>query len=145
VTAENAVIDWQLGAIRARNHMRTQTPNKVVAYVVLAAATLFFILPFAYHKISGAIDNKYQEPVTIEWAQATFVNLDGRVQIKKVNSARWVEADYRTTIEKGDTVRTGSHGTARIISADGAFYTAKPNTVITLLGVANGSSNDSSR
>lgn len=103
----------------------------MVAYVVLVAATLFFVLPFAYHKI-GTIDNKYQE-VTIEWAQATFVNLDGRVQIKKVNSARWVEADYHTMIEKGDTVRTGSDGTARIISADGTFYTFRPNTVITLL------------
>jgi L-asparaginase len=75
--------------------------------VILAAATLFFV-PFAYHKISGAIDNKYKEPVTIERAQATFVSLDGRVQIKNVNSPRWVEADYRSMIEKGDTVRTGS-------------------------------------
>ena len=95
--------------------MRTQMPNKVVAFVILTAATLFFVLLFSYHKISGAIDNKYQEPVTIEWAQASFVNLDGRVQIKKVNSARWVEADYRTMIEKGDMVRTGSHGTAHSI------------------------------
>lgn len=116
----------------------------MVAYVVLVAATLFFVLPFAYHKISDTIENKYQE-VTIEWAQATFVNLDGRVQIKKLNSARWVEADYHTMIEKGDTVRTGFDGTARIISADGTFYTFRPNTVITLLGVANGSSDDSSR
>lgn len=144
MTEENAVLNSQLGAIRARNHMRTHTPNKVVAYVVLAAATLFFVLPFAYHKIRGAIDKTYEE-VAIEWAQATIVNLDGRVQIKKVNSARWVEADYRTMIEKGDTVRTGSDGMVRIVSADGTFYTFKPNTVITLIGVANGSSNDSSR
>lgn len=111
--------------------MRTHTPNKVVAYVVLAAATLFFVLPFADDKIKRHANQE----VAIAWAQATIVNLDGRVQIKKVNSARWVEADYRTMIEKGDTVRTGSDGMVRIISADGTFYTFKPNTAITLIGV----------
>jgi hypothetical protein len=127
--------------------MRTHSPNKVVAYVILATVILFFVVPFAYHKISAAIDYRYQEPapVAIEWAQAKFVNIDGRVQVKRMNSAQWVEADYRTIIEKGDTVRIGPRGTARIVSADGTVYTAKPDTVITLLGIANGGSKDSSR
>lgn len=81
----------------------------------------------------------------MEWTQARFVNLHGRVRIKKVSSARWMDADYRTMIEKGDVVRTGSDGAARIVSADGTLYIVKPETVITLRGVASESSNDSSR
>lgn len=126
--------------------MRTHTPNKVIVYAILAAAILFFVVPFAYHRISGAIDNKYREPVpvAIECVQAKFVSLDGRVQIKKMNSPQWVEADYRTIIEKGDTVRTGPRSTARIVSPEGRVFTAKSDTAITLLGVANGGSKDSS-
>ena len=127
--------------------MRTHLQNKVVGYAILAAAILFFAVPFAYHKISGPIENKYREPmpVAIEWVQAKFVNLDGVVQIEKMNSAQWVEADYRTIIEKGDTVRTGPRGTARLVSPDGTVYTAKSDTAVTLLGVTNGGSKDSSR
>lgn len=125
--------------------MRTPTPNKLVAYAILAVLILFFVVLFAYHKISDA--NKYGEavPVAIEWAQAKFVRIDGRVQIKKMNSAQWLAADYNTIIEKGDKVRIGPGGTARIVSANGTVYTAKPDTVITLLGIANGANKDSSR
>ena len=39
---------------------------------------------------------------TAEWPtpssrQARFVNLDGKVQVKKVNSVQWVNADYQVT------------------------------------------------
>ena len=47
------------------------------------------------------------------------MNLDGRVQVKKVNSVNWVEADYHTALDKGDLVQTGSDGAARITFADG--------------------------
>lgn len=62
-----------------------------------------------------------------------------------MNSAKWLEADDRTIIEKGDKVRIGPRSIARIVSANGTVYTAKPDTVITLLGIANVASKDSSR
>lgn len=125
--------------------MRKPTPNKLVVYAIPAVVILSFVVLFAYHKISDA--NRYREPVpvAIEWAQAKFVNIDGRVQIKKMNSAQWLEADDRTIIEKGDKVRIGPRSIARIVSANGTVYTAKPDTVITLLGIANVASKDSSR
>src|SRR5258705_11895203 len=65
-------------------------------------------------------------------AEAKFVNLEGRVQVKKVNSVQWVDADYRTALDKGDLVQTGNDGYARVTFADGTFYTVKPGTLITV-------------
>ena len=44
---------------------------------------------------------------TITARQARFVNLDGKVQVKKVNSVQWVNADYQLTLDKGDLIQTG--------------------------------------
>jgi len=64
--------------------------------------------------------------------QARFVNLDGKVEIKKVNSVNWETADYRTTLDKGDLVRTGGDGAARITFVDGTTYTVKNDSFVTV-------------
>ncbi len=45
---------------------------------------------------------------------------------------QWVEADFRTSLDKGDLVQTGAEGVARITFADGTFYTVKSDTLITV-------------
>ena len=64
--------------------------------------------------------------------QARFVNLDGKVQVKKVNSVQWESADYQVTLDKGDLIQTGSEGVARIAFADGTTYTVKGDTLVTV-------------
>ena len=64
--------------------------------------------------------------------QARFVNLDGKVQVKKVNSVQWVNADYQVTLDKGDLIQTTSEGVARIAFADGTTYTVKGDTLVTV-------------
>ncbi len=64
--------------------------------------------------------------------QARFVNLDGKVQVKKVNSVQWVNADYQITLDKGDLIQTDSEGVARIAFADGTTYTVKGDTLVTV-------------
>jgi FecR protein len=49
-----------------------------------------------------------------------------------VNSVRWVEADYRIGLDKGDLVQTGSDGMARITFADGTILMVKQDTLITV-------------
>jgi hypothetical protein len=49
-----------------------------------------------------------------------------------VDSVNWVEADFRTTLDKGDLIQTGSDGVARISFADGTNTTVKPDTLITV-------------
>jgi hypothetical protein len=52
--------------------------------------------------------------------------------VKKVNSVQWVQADFHTTLDKGDLVQTGSEGVARITFGDRTSYTVKPDTLITV-------------
>ncbi len=64
--------------------------------------------------------------------QARFVNLDGHVQVKKVNSVQWVNADYQITLDKGDLIQTDPEGVARLAFADGTTYTVKGDTLVTV-------------
>ncbi len=82
-------------------------------------------------KLSTIASNE-GENASVTQTQAKFVNLDGRVQVKKVSSVQWVDADYRTALDKGDLVQTGADGYARVTFADGTNYTVKPGTLITV-------------
>jgi hypothetical protein len=64
--------------------------------------------------------------------QARFVNLDGKVEVKKVNSVNWETADYRTTLDRGDLIRTSGDGAARITFVDGTTYTVKNDSFVTV-------------
>ena len=116
------------------------TYKTVAVYIILGAAIIFGVLyvvsPNLYQntikKISTAIDNSDSEAVAASQTQAKFVNLDGKVLVKKVNSVQWVQADFHTTLDKGDLVQTGPEGVARITFGDRTSYTVKPDTLITV-------------
>jgi len=116
------------------------TYKTVAIYVVLAAAVVFSVLYIAipnwysttFRRISTAIDNSDNENIAINQTQAKFVNLDGKVLVKKVDSVQWVEANFHTTLDKGDLVQTGPEGVARITFGDGTFYVVKSDTLITV-------------
>ncbi len=103
---------------------------------VIIIAGMYVAIPdwttIATTKINKALGNVDNDPLTITQTQAKFVNLDGRVQVKKVNSVTWVEADYHTALDKGDLIQTGSDGAARITFADGTEYTVKAETLVTV-------------
>jgi hypothetical protein len=106
----------------------------LIAAIVLAG--MFIVFPSMYsavtRKISTAIESNDSDNATGAPTQAKFVNLDGRVQVKKVSSVQWADADYRTALDKGDLVQTGADGYARVAFADGTNYTVKPGTLITV-------------
>jgi hypothetical protein len=85
-----------------------------------------------YKKLNNAVSNPDGEALADDQKHAKFVNLDGKVQVKKVNSVQWVEADFRTLLDKGDLVQTGADANARITFADGTIYTVKPDTLVTV-------------
>jgi hypothetical protein len=108
----------------------------VLLIVAIIAGALSITLPnwysAAYSKISKAVSNPETENLSLEQRQAKFVNLDGKVQVKKVNSVQWVVADFHTSLDKGDLIQTGSDGAARITFADGTEYTVKSDTLVTV-------------
>jgi hypothetical protein len=97
-------------------------------FLVLSPDTTTWILK----KLTNAVSSADAENLTIAQTQAKFVNLDGKVQVKKVNSVQWVDADYKVTLDKGDLVQTGNEGVARITFGDGTTYTVKPDTLVTV-------------
>ena len=121
-------------------YWKAVTYKTVIAYILLAAAILcggvLLAKPDLYSaavaKLNSKLSNVTPEPVEADQKNAKFVNLDGKVQVKKVNSVQWVEADYRTSLDRGDLIQTGSDGAARITFADGTTYTVKPGTLVTV-------------
>jgi len=108
----------------------------VVLVGVIIVAGMYVTIPnwteVVTKKLNNALGNPEAEALTNMQTQAKFVNLDGRVQVKKVNSVTWVDADYHTTLDKGDLIQTGSDGAARITFADGTEYTVNKETLITV-------------
>jgi hypothetical protein len=125
---------------RVEVYWHAVTYKTVAVYIILASVVIFGVLyvisPNFYQntikKISTAIDNSDSEAVAASQTQAKFVNLDGKVLVKKVNSVQWVQADFHTTLDKGDLVQTGPEGVARITFGDRTSYTVKPDTLITV-------------
>jgi len=105
----------------------------VITTIVLT--TTYLIFPEAsgnvLRHISDAIGPHDSGVATIS-ARPRFVNLDGKVQVKKANSVQWANADYQITLDKGDLIQTGPEGVARIAFADGTTYTVKADTLVTV-------------
>jgi len=125
---------------RVEVYWHTVTYKTVAMYISLGAviimASLYLLVPGMFtsitDRVSRAVGNVDAGSVSNLQTQAKFVNLDGKVQVKKVNSVQWATADYRTSLDKGDLVQTGSEGAARITFADGTTYTVKSDTLVTV-------------
>jgi hypothetical protein len=137
---------------RVEVYWHTVTYKTVAVYVILAAAIIFAALYLidpnlytqAYDRFSKSIGSGDSEAIPISQMQAKFVNLDGKVQVKKVNSVQWQDADFHTTLDKGDQIQTSADGAARITFADNTTYTVKPGTFITVEENSMGSEKPSS-
>lgn len=125
---------------RVEVYWHTVRYRTLALYAVLIAAIIFAASYLVFPESAGNMIRHIAESVashdkgvaTITARQARFVNLDGKVQIKKVNSVQWTNADYQITLDKGDQVQTGSEGVARIAFADGTTYTVKGDTLVTV-------------
>jgi hypothetical protein len=108
----------------------------IVGVFVLILAVLYFMYPERFanieRKITQSMSGSSEPPPPPTSTQARFVNLDGKVEVKRVDSVQWTVADYRTSLNKGDLIRTGGDAVARITFPDGSTYTVKPDTLITV-------------
>jgi hypothetical protein len=106
----------------------------VITTIVLT--TTYLVFPDTsgnlIRRLSETLGTRDSGVAPISARQARFVNLDGKVQVKKVNSVQWTNADYQITLDKGDLIQTGPEGVARIVFADGTSYTVKGDTLVTV-------------
>src|ERR1700682_3878048 len=123
---------------RVEVYWRAVTYKTVVGYSCLGMAILFGGMylakpdwySFVYKKFTNGVNNGDAEPAGTDQKKAKFVNLDGKVEVKKVDSVKWADADFRTSLDKGDQIKTGPDGDARITFADGTTYTMKPDSLV---------------
>ncbi|HEV2615227.1 MAG TPA: hypothetical protein VGU63_01310 [Candidatus Acidoferrales bacterium] len=108
----------------------------VFAFLILFTAAGYLVFPDTFasmaRHLSHALEPKDASVASTDVRGARFVNLDGKVQVKKVNSVQWGTADYQMPLNKGDLIQTGSDGVARIAFADGTNYTVQPDTLVTV-------------
>lgn len=106
----------------------------VAAVIFTAAGYLVFPDSFAgiIKHVSSALQPKDTSATSASVRGARFVNLDGKVQVKRVNSVQWINADYQMNLEKGDLIQTGPDGVARLAFADGTTYTVQAQTLVTV-------------
>jgi hypothetical protein len=108
----------------------------VLAIGAIVFASFYIVFPAASAKIMQKLSDAFPAHetgvATISARQARFVNLDGKVQVKKANSVQWMNADYQLTLDKDDLIQTGPEGVARIAFSDGTTYTVKGDTLVTV-------------
>src|SRR5580658_4542111 len=125
---------------RVEVYWHTVTYKTMAIYALLIIGVILGVVYFAFPDLSGKLVKRLNAAVsahdagvaTINARQARFVNLDGKVQVKKVNSVEWQSADYQITLDKGDLIQTGGEGVARVAFADGTTYTVKGDTLVTV-------------
>ena len=104
--------------------------------VALILLTVILVYPdfFSnlFRRLSNALRTESGAVAAPDISQARFLNVDGRVQLKKVDSVQWVNATLQMTLDRGDLVQTGQDGLARVAFGDGTTYTVKPDTLITV-------------
>ena len=104
----------------------------VTGFVFYLIAPKYFTkkVKSALSTLTGGMVQSGVATVATSKREAHFVNLDGTVRVKKVQSSQWIRADYNTSLASGDFVQTGSDAVARIIFADGTSYVLKPDSLI---------------
>jgi hypothetical protein len=116
------------------------TYKTVIIYISLAVAiaigVIYFMNPAWVDKAIARIERKFAGgegdagPLTPDHVR--FVSANGAVQVKKVNSVTWTNAEPGITLDKGDLIRTGGDGLARLSFPDGTTYTVKADTFVTV-------------
>jgi len=123
---------------RVEVYWTTVTYRAIFIYVVLAiaiAVAVVYLMDPAW--VSNTVDRfdrmvgaDLNTPAPVSAGEVRFVNLDGTVKVKQLNSVTWMVADLNTTLDKGDLIQTGPDGLARLSFPDGTTYTVKADTLV---------------
>jgi len=116
------------------------TYKTVIVYCSLAFAlaigVIYLMNPAWVDKVVARIEQKFAgnegDAGPLTPGQVRFVSANGAVQVKKVNSVKWIAAEPGITLDKGDLIQTGGDGLARLSFPDGTTYTVKADTFVTV-------------
>jgi hypothetical protein len=116
------------------------TYKTVLVYILIALAlaigVIYLMNPAFVDKAVARIQQKFSggeaDAGPLTPGQIRFVSANGAVQVKKVNSVTWTSAEPGIALDKGDLIRTGGDGLARLSFPDGTTYTVKADTFVTV-------------
>ena len=115
---------------RVEVYWTTVTYRTVALYLLMLFAIIlavFYLMNPAW--VTNSIDRVERmvsddsEKGPITPGQVRFVDLDGAVHGKQVNSLWWESARLGSTLDKGDLIQTGADGLAKLSFPDGTTYT----------------------
>lgn len=116
------------------------TYKTVIIYISIALALVFGVIylmnPAWVDKAIARVQQKFAggeaDSAPLTPGQVRFVSANGSVQVKKMNSVTWMTAEPGIALDKGDLIRTGGDGLARLSFPDGTTYTVKADTFVTV-------------
>lgn len=62
--------------------------------------------------------------------EAQFTDVHGQVEYRRGERGEWTQARSLTALYEGDYIKTAGDGSAQVMTADGALFTVRPDTVI---------------
>ncbi|MFN7947423.1 MAG: fibronectin type III domain-containing protein [Blastocatellia bacterium] len=105
--------------------------KRSIYLLVAAVAGLIAVTGGAYwlyHTTRDSLSNLDQ----IGRKSARFIQIEGRVRLKRANETEFHEAKDDMTLEAGDTIQTLADSVARVQFVDGSSYTIRPDTTLVI-------------
>ncbi|MBI2956462.1 MAG: FecR domain-containing protein [Acidobacteria bacterium] len=99
--------------------------------LTVAIVALAILYPEIFSRAWAMLKGSGEQATAVNRSfSARFTNLEGSVRVKKRDAVQWTDATLGMPLEAGDTIQTGSNGTARVQFLDGTIYTVKADTLI---------------
>jgi len=110
----------------------------ILFIVLLLGGVSYYVFPQQTKALLAQVEDKlhlnevgtYHLSKDVGQQQAHFTNLDGTVRVKRANTSSWTNASYDLPLNKGDVIQTGPEGIAKVVFADGTYYTIKQESLI---------------
>lgn len=103
--------------------IQKKTINKAIGIIVL-----LLVMAGGSYAVYEYIKRRPQEAPPEK--AAIFANIEGSVSVKKKDETGFKSADRSMALNQGDTIQTGSGGTAIIVYEDGTKYTLRPGSTL---------------
>lgn len=137
-TAKEAIVDAKAQIEKLSRHDKCipellESPTNLVVEAETAFKEQKYII--AREKAEAAFDESTSELERLVAAgaghkSATFISIEGVVQVRKKGKNEWIEGRERMPLYAGDYVKTGNSSGAWIMPFDGSKYFIKENSLV---------------
>jgi preprotein translocase subunit YajC len=106
--------------------------SKRSIYLLVGSLLGIVILIGSGYWLYHATRNKLANINEVGRKSARFIQIEGKVRVKRANETEFREASEEMSLEAGDTIQTLSGSVARVQFVDGSSYTIRPDTTLVI-------------